>query len=85
MALEQVGWAEVAAKDIQVASGGANFTQKKHEDELTLVFDKISFFQEGVLQHIPTVMDRVDNMDDSTLTGFTYQGSSQMEDLVEQI
>ena len=50
MALEQVGWAEAAVRDLQVALGDVKSTQQKHEDELTLVFDKFSVFQEGVLQ-----------------------------------
>ena len=32
MALEQVGWAEAAVRDLQVSLGYANFTQKNHED-----------------------------------------------------
>ena len=49
MALEQVGWAEAAVRDLQVALGDANSTQQKHEDELTLIYDKFYEFQEGVL------------------------------------
>ena len=65
--------------------GDANSTQQKHEDELTLIFDELSVFQEGVLQNMRTVTERVDNMEVSTLTGFTDQGSSQLEALVEYI
>ena len=49
LALDQVGWAEAAVRDLQVALGDANSTQQKHEDELTLIYDKFSEFQEGVL------------------------------------
>ena len=45
MELEQVVWEEAAVKDIQIALGVDNFTQKKHDDELTLIFDKLSVFQ----------------------------------------
>ena len=55
MALEKVWCEEVVVNDLQVALGYANFTQKKHEDELTLIFDKFSVFQEGVFQNILTV------------------------------
>ena len=50
MVLEQLGWADAAVRDLQVALGDANFTQKKHEGKLTLIFDKLSVFQEGILQ-----------------------------------
>ena len=62
----------------QAALGDATFTQNSHEDEFTLIFDKLYVFREGVLQNIRTVTERVDNMDASTLTGFTDQGSSQL-------
>ena len=42
-------------------------------------------FQEGVLQNIHTVMERVDNMEVSTLTGFKDQEPIQLEVLVDQI
>ena len=45
MSLEQVGWSEAALRDIQVALVDANSTQKKHEDELTLILDNLSVFQ----------------------------------------
>ena len=85
MTLEQVGWEEAAVKYPQASLEDANFTQIKHEDEFTLIFDKLSVFQEGVIQNICIVAERVDNMEAPTLTGLTYQGSSQMEALVEQI
>ena len=44
---------------LQVTLGYANYTQQRHEDELTLIFDKISVFREGVLQNIRTVIERV--------------------------
>ena len=72
-------------KELQVTLGDDNFTQNRYEDELTLTFDKFSVFQEGVLQNIRTATERVDKMEASTLTGFTDQGSSQMEVLVEKI
>ena len=74
MALEQIEWEEAAVKDLQVALGDSNFTKNRHEDELTLIFDKLSVFQEGVLQNIRTTTERVENMEVSTLVGFTYQG-----------
>ena len=85
MSLEKVGWAETALRDIQVALVDANSKQQKHEDELTLIFDKLSVFQEGFLQNMRTVTERVDKMEASTLTGFTDQVSSQLEALVVQI
>ena len=57
-------------KELHSASGNVNYTQNRHEDELTLIFDKLSVFQEGVLQKIPTMMERVENMEASTLMGF---------------
>ena len=42
-------------------------------------------FEEGVLQNIHTVTERVDRIEASTLTGFIYQSSSHMEALVEHI
>ena len=72
-------------KELQVTLGDANFTHNRYEDELTLTFDKFSVFQEGVLQNIRTATERVDKMEASTLTGFTDQGSSQTEVLVEKI
>ena len=60
-----------------------NIHRKNHEDEFTLIFDKFSVFQEGV--NIRTVTERVDKMEESTLTGFTDQVSSQLESLMEQI
>ena len=47
--MEQVGWAETEVKDLQVALGDANVTNNRHEDELKLIFDKLSVFQEGVI------------------------------------
>ena len=41
--------------------------------------------QEGVIQNIHTVTERVDKMEASNLMGFTYQGLSHMEALVVQI
>ena len=58
----------------QAALGDATFTQNSHEDELTLIFDKLYVFQEGVLQNIRTVTERVKNMEAPTLRGFTDQG-----------
>ena len=83
--MDQVDWAEAAVKYLQVALGGANFTQIKHEDEFTMIFDQLSVLQEGVLQNIRTMTQRVYNMEDSTLTGLTYQGYNHMEALVEHI
>ena len=37
MSLEQVGRAEAAVRDLQVALGYANFTQKNHEDDRFLI------------------------------------------------
>ena len=65
-------------KDLQVSLGNTNSTQNMHEYELAIVFDKLSVFQEGILQNIRTVIDRVDNMEASTLTGFMDQGSSHL-------
>ena len=65
--------------------GDANCTQNRHEDELTLIFDKLSVFQEGFLQNIRTVKGRVDKMEASTMTGFTYQESIQLEVMAENI
>ena len=62
--------------------GDANFTHKKYEDELKLIFDKVYVFQEEFLQNNLTVTERVDNMEASTLTGLTCQGSSHLEALV---
>ena len=83
--MEQVGWAEAAVKELQVELADATFTQDNQEDELELIFDKLSVFQEGVLQNICTVKERVDKMGVSTLTVFTDQGSSHLEALVVQI
>ena len=55
LVLEQVGWSEAAVKDLRFALVDANFTHNRHVDELTLIFDHISVFQEGVLQNILTV------------------------------
>ena len=74
MALEQVGWAEAEVRDIQVALGDANFTHKKYEDELKLIFDKVYVFQEEFLQNNLTVTERVDNMEASNLTGLIPNG-----------
>ena len=65
--------------------GDDNFTQNRHEDELTLIFDKLSVFQEGVLQKIRTVTEIVENMEASFMMGFIDQGSNQLEALVEHI
>ena len=62
----------------------ANYTQQNHEDELKLFFDKLSVFQEGVLQNMCTVTEILDKMEESTLKGLIYQGSSQLEEFVEQ-
>ena len=59
------------SEETQAVLGDATFTQNSHEDELTLIFDKLYVFREGVLQNIRTVTERVDNIDASTLTGFT--------------
>ena len=48
-------------------------------------FERLSVFQEGVLQNIRTVAERVDNLESSTLTAFTDQGSSELEVLAENI
>ena len=85
MELEQIGWAEGAVKDLQVALGDANFTQKYHEYELSSFFDKLSIYQEGVLQNIRTMTERVDKIEAYTLTGFIDQGSIQLEALMNQI
>ena len=85
VALEQVGWSEAAVKDLWIVLGDTNVTHIRHEDELTLIFDKFSVFQEGVLQNICTVKERVDKMGVSTLKVFTDQGSSHLEALVVQI
>ena len=42
-------------------------------------------FQEGDLQNIRTVAERVDNLESSTLTAFTDQGLSELEVLAENI
>ena len=42
-------------------------------------------FQEGVLQNICTVTERVEKMEASTFEVFTDQGSSQLEALAEHI
>ena len=85
MSLEKVGWEEAALRDIQVALVDANSTQQKHEDELTFIFDKLSVFQEGVLQNIRTMTEIVDKTEASTLTGIKYQGYSHLRVLVEHI
>ena len=85
VALEQVGWVEAEVKGLQVAFGDANVTQNRHEDELKLIFDKLSMFQEGFLHNIHTMTERVKKMESSTLAVFTAQGLSQMEALVYQI
>ena len=84
-ALDKLGWADAAVKDLQVALGDDNFTYNRHEDELTLTFDKFFVFQEGFFQNIRTIAEIVDKMEASTLTGFTEQGSSQTEVLVDNI
>ena len=45
MELEQVGWAETVVRYLQVVLGDTKCTQKNYEDELTLIFDKLSVFQ----------------------------------------
>ena len=65
-------------KEIQVVLEDATFTKNRHKKELTLIFDKFYMFQEGVPQNIRTMMERVYNMEASTLTGFTDQGSSHL-------
>ena len=65
-------------KEIQVVLEDATFTKNRHKKELTLIFDKFSIFQEGILQNIRTMMERVYKMEASTLTGFTDQGSSHL-------
>ena len=72
-------------RDIQVALGDVNYKQQNNEDELKLIFEKFSMFQEGVLQKILTATERVDNMEASTLAGFTEQGYSQLEASAEHI
>ena len=52
VALDQVGWSEEEVKYLWVALVNANCTKNRHEDELTLTFDKFSLFQEGVLRKI---------------------------------
>ena len=69
-------------KDIQVALGDTNFTQNRYKDELILIYGELSVFQEGVLQNIRTVTERVEKIEASSLTVFIYQGSSQLEALV---
>ena len=76
MALEKVSWVEAAVKDVKVALGDTNFLQKKHEDEITSIFDTSSMIQEGFLQRTRTVTERVGTMEVSIRMGFTYQGSS---------
>ena len=65
--------------------GDENFTHKKYEDELTLIFDNLSMFQEGVFHNTVIVTERVTNMEAYTLPSLTPQGSSQLEKLVEKI
>ena len=65
-------------KEIQVVLEDATFTKNRHKKELTLIFDKFSVFQEGVLQNIRAMMERVYKMEASILTGFTDQGSSHL-------
>ena len=72
-------------KEIQVTLEDATFTHNRHKDELTLIFDKLFMFQEGILHNIRTVIDRVDKMEVCTLMGFAEQGSSQMEIMVDNI
>ena len=72
-------------KDLQISLGDTNVTHNRHEDELTLIFNKLSMFQEGVLYKNRTVTERVNNMEAPTQTGFVYQGSSQLYALVKQI
>ena len=55
----------MAVRELQVALGNSNSTHNRHEDELTLIFDKFSVFPEGVLKSIRTLMERVDNMEAS--------------------
>ena len=72
-------------KDLHAELGNANSTQNRHEDELISIFDKLSVLQEGVLQNIRTVTERVDKMEASNLMGFTDQWLSQLEELAEKI
>ena len=58
-------------KEIQVVLEDATFTKNRHKEELTLIFYKFSVFQEGVLQNIRAMMERVYKMEASILTGFT--------------
>ena len=74
VALAQIGWVEAAVKGLQVAFGDANVTQNRHEDELTLIFDKLSVFQEGFLHNIHTMTERVKEMEASTLEGSQTKG-----------
>ena len=85
VSLEKIGWEEAAAKDLQVKLGVDKSTQNRHADDLTLIFDKLSVFQEGVLQKIRTVTEIVENMEASFMMGFIDQGSNQLEALVEHI
>ena len=59
---------------LQVALVYDKSSHNRHEDELTLIFDKFSVFLEGVLQNIRTVTERVDKMESSIIPGFTDQG-----------
>ena len=72
-------------RDLQITLVYSNSKQQNNENELTLIFDKLSVFQEGVLQNIYTVIERVDNTEASTLTCFADQGSIKLEALVEHI
>ena len=65
-------------KEIHIVLEDVTFTKNRHKKELTLIFDKFYMFQEGVPQNIRTMMERVYNMEASTLTGFTDQGSSHL-------
>ena len=62
MALEEVGCREAAMKDIQVALGDTNVSKNRHAYELTLIFDKLSVFQEGVIHNIRTITEMVDKI-----------------------
>ena len=85
VSLEQVGQAEVDTKDLKAALGDANSTQNRYEDELTLIFDKLSVLQEGFIHNIHTMTEIFDKVEASILMGFTDQESSQLEALVDQI
>ena len=54
--------------------GNSNFEQKNYDDELILIFDKFSVFQEGVLHNILIVTDRVYKLEASILKVLTPRG-----------